>query len=272
MKVVWGIIILLTGISVQDISGPKIKPPGTVPVNDTLFIDQTEVANIHWREYLHYLLSVEKDTIAYAKAFPDTTVWEIDIPGDPLTEFYLRHPAFNSYPVVGVSYEQAIEFCKWRTLAANALIYSKEKKIEQNKVALTDNFPIRFIYRLPAREEWETVAAAGIDSTKRTFKKYFRKTSYPFNTKERTDSLKGKISGHYRFISVDQISQVQSYFVNKYGTYNITGNVAEMTNEKGIAKGGSFEHTLDSSKAEMNQHYSKPEKWLGFRCVAVMKK
>lgn len=29
-------------------------PPGTVKINDTLFIDQTEIANIHWREFLYW--------------------------------------------------------------------------------------------------------------------------------------------------------------------------------------------------------------------------
>lgn len=45
--------------------------------------------------------------------------------------------------------------------------------------------------------------------------------------------------------------------------------MAEMVSEKGVAKGGSFTHPLDSCKISIDQYYFQPEVWLGFRCVAV---
>ena len=50
--------------------------------------------------------------------FPDTLVWTSDYTysyNDPLSRNYFHHPAFDDYPVVGVSWKQAVAFSKWRT-------------------------------------------------------------------------------------------------------------------------------------------------------------
>jgi len=56
----------------------------------------------------------------YLSAVPDTLVWR-DVLGfnELLTENYLRHPSYADYPVVGVSWTQAVQFCKWRTDRVN---------------------------------------------------------------------------------------------------------------------------------------------------------
>ncbi len=38
-----------------------------------------------------------------------------------MTENYLRHPGYGEYPVVGVSWIQAVEFANWRTDRVNEL-------------------------------------------------------------------------------------------------------------------------------------------------------
>ena len=43
-----------------------------------------------------------------------------------MTNNYLRHPAYAEYPVVGVSWIQAVEFSNWRTDRVNELILEKE--------------------------------------------------------------------------------------------------------------------------------------------------
>ncbi|MFM8911488.1 MAG: formylglycine-generating enzyme family protein, partial [Flammeovirgaceae bacterium] len=59
---------------------------------------------------------------------------------------------------------------------------------------------------------------------------------------------------------------------NKIGLTDMIGNVAEMVAEDGIAKGGSWAHTLDQSRIVNRQYYTKPEAWLGFRCVCEVKR
>ena len=95
----------------------------TVP---SFYIDKTEVANVHYREYLYWLARVfdPANDPTYQKvldaAMPDTLVWRSELAyNEPLVEYYLRHPSFNNYPVVGVSWKQAYDFCLWRSDRVN---------------------------------------------------------------------------------------------------------------------------------------------------------
>mgnify|MGYP006140455925 CR=1 FL=1 len=91
----------------------------------SFYIDEAEVTN---SEYLLYLQvtkdifppSEEKYKNIYSAALPDTLVWRNSLEDNEiLTENYLRHPAYSDYPVVGVSWLQATQYCKWRTSAIN---------------------------------------------------------------------------------------------------------------------------------------------------------
>jgi formylglycine-generating enzyme required for sulfatase activity len=262
------LIVVISGCTVFKKEPTQENPPGTVKINDTLFVDQTEVANVHWREYLYYLNRFDSGN-AY-KALPDTLVWRDSNPfNEPLTKYYFRHPMFNRYPAVGISYEQAVEFCKWRTYVANQGVYFRQNKIKDLKNHIQDSFPIKFYYRLASNKEWEMIAAGQLSATefpyghKDVYAKWRGKKWKAFNCIYPEDSTKKTApDGPY---TVD----VKAFLPNAYGTYNMIGNLSEMLSEKGTAKGGSFVHPLDSCKIVLNQHYEKPEVWLGFRCVAV---
>ncbi|SHG35704.1 gliding motility-associated lipoprotein GldJ/gliding motility-associated lipoprotein GldJ,TIGR03530 [Cnuella takakiae] len=95
----------------------------TVP---SFYIDRTEVANVHYREYIHWLTRVfdpeadENNRKIIDAAMPDTLVWRSELSyNEPLVEYYFRHPGFNEYPVVGVSWRQAYDFCLWRSDRVN---------------------------------------------------------------------------------------------------------------------------------------------------------
>jgi formylglycine-generating enzyme len=92
----------------------------TVP---SFFIDETEVANVHYREYIYWLENTfSADSGVLAKALPDTLVWREELAyNEPFVEYYFRYPAYNYYPVVGVSWLQAHDFCIWRTDRVNEL-------------------------------------------------------------------------------------------------------------------------------------------------------
>ncbi len=94
----------------------------TVP---SFYIDETEVTNLDYLEYLHWLKRVfgEDYPEVYQRALPDTLVWRDPLAyNEPLIEMYLRHPSYHNYPVVGVSWLQATEYCKWRTDRVNERI------------------------------------------------------------------------------------------------------------------------------------------------------
>ena len=268
------ILILLLFFLLADIAAQKkqLIPPGTVRINDTLFADKQEVDNISWREYLYYLRRF--DPAKQELALPDTLVWGYDSSSLAMQEYYFRHPGFNNYPVVGISYLQALDYCAWRTAQVNFVYYIKENKITDWENHLNDPYPIRVYYRLPTEKEWEWLAAGdkplaaypyGIDNVYRKWKKKYTKTfncSYP---EYKPSGQKVSQTGYYT-------AAVRSFWPNSFRLYNMIGNVAEMVQEEGMAKGGSFDHQLEDCKIKNKQPYSRPERWLGFRCVAVILK
>lgn len=98
----------------------------------SFYMDETEVTNLMYLEYLDYLKRVYPPTEAryrniYIGALPDTLVWRNRLGNmETMTDNYLRHPAFANYPVVGVSWIQAVEFSKWRTDRVNERMLEEE--------------------------------------------------------------------------------------------------------------------------------------------------
>jgi formylglycine-generating enzyme required for sulfatase activity len=237
----------------------EFVPPGTVKYNDTLFADETEISNFAWREYeLWMRTKYGKHSPQHLAAMPDTLVWvHKNIGYEPFTSLYYWHPAFKDYPVVGISYEQAIEYCKWRTEMVRTFLAKKGKN------TLTE-----FEYRLPSKKEWETLSYNGwVELSDNGFnKKGMRK----FNSLWEPDTATKKLTNDLD--NADITSPVYSYWKNIFGLYNMIGNVSEMVLEKGVSKGGSWRHKLDECRVGNDITYSKPENWLGFRCVCVVKK
>jgi gliding motility-associated lipoprotein GldJ len=91
----------------------------------SFFMDETEVTNSEYFLYVQYMKDVfspteEKYKHIYNSVLPDTLVWRKSLGNtDILTQNYFRHPAYADYPVVGVTWLQANEYCKWRTNVVN---------------------------------------------------------------------------------------------------------------------------------------------------------
>lgn len=100
----------------------------------SFYMDETEVTNIYWLEYLYWLQRVYGADYPeiYHKALPDTLVWRSKLAyNEPYVDYYLRHPAYNDYPVVGVSWLQANDYCAWRSDRVNEAILIREGLFEQ---------------------------------------------------------------------------------------------------------------------------------------------
>ncbi len=114
------------------ITSPRNNETRTLTVS-SFFMDKYEITNLNWNEYLHWLDfvfgAVAPELVDRAR--PDHKVWREDLAyNDPYEDNYFEHPAFSFYPVVGVSWEQAMAYCQWRTDRVNEMALINAGAIE----------------------------------------------------------------------------------------------------------------------------------------------
>lgn len=202
----------------------------------------------------------------YTKMLPDTSVWaKNSVFHYDLMKYYFRHPAYCNYPVVGVSYEQAKEYCKWLTQR-----YMKEAKRKYKNV----------VFKLPTVYEWDWAAMGGMANVE------FPWIGFTVTNSEK--KYKGQAMANYRWVSEQSIemtgdtgkleltqsdpfysygsapgendltnmtSPVLSYWPNGYGLYEMAGNVEEYVAQPRITKGGSWRDPAYYLQIWAEQHY-----------------
>ena len=165
--------------------------------------------------------------------YPDSLVWMRDFSysyNEPFTRLYFSHPSYNQYPVVGVTWKQAVAFCHWRTNNSNFYLDKGNKRDEK----------IDGIYRLPTEAEWE-YAARGNSKTN---------NMYPWGSPY-TRTKEGRLLANFKpgrgdYFGSDTkndniyTSKVQSYPENGYKLFDMAGNVAEWTSSVYYEGGNNF--------------------------------
>ena len=148
------------------------------------------------------------------RVYPDTTVWIKDFNysyNEPMHNDYFSHPAYQDYPVVGISWKQAVAFCNWRTQYKN--IYQREK-----------NKPLINTFRLPTEAEWEYAARGGIPSGT-----YPWGSPYLLNDRGCFLANFKPLRGDYAADQAMYTVEAKSYLPNDFNLYNMAGNVSEWT-------------------------------------------
>ena len=108
----------------------------------SFYMDETEVTNKMYTEYLSWIERVyppeeENFKAIYNGAVPDTLVWRNRLGyNEVMTENYLRHPGYGEYPVVGVSWIQAVEFANWRSDRVNEATLENEGYLKRDAKTL----------------------------------------------------------------------------------------------------------------------------------------
>ena len=189
----------------------------------SFYIDETEVANVDWKEFLFFIMRDSGEAM-FSKLYPDTTVWLRDLAfNDPYAQYYYIHDAFNMYPVVGVTWHQANEYCNWRTTIVNNTL------LEDDPEAVL--YPA---YRLPTESEWEYAARGLLEMENYPWEgKSLRDAQGQFraNFKRGRGDYAGWAGGDGRHYTDGYMitGPVKSFYPNDFGLYNMAGNVSEWT-------------------------------------------
>jgi len=197
-------------------------------VYEYAWIDVRQAANVRYdyekNEYVGTIIKPngEKEEVKNRGSFivrdktliyPDTLCWIRDFfyaYNDPFATRYFSHPAYNDYPVVGVTWKQANAFCHWRT--------SMSGNRQGNKYVAGHD------YRLPSEVEWEYASRGGLQGELFPWGGPYasnREGCYLANFKPQHG--KYDLDGGVRTIAVGL------YDPNDYGLYDMAGNVAEWT-------------------------------------------
>jgi len=162
--------------------------------------------------------------------YPDTLAWIADFSysyNEPMTRNYFWHPAFDDYPVIGVSWDQAKAFSAWRTKFWNDFKNANGETMGED-------------FRLPFEHEWEYAARGGLDSS-----------PYPWGGPYMRNK-KGCILANFKpgrgnypedggFYTV----RADAYNPNDFGLYNMSGNVSEWTSSAFYENAYSFQHDMN---------------------------
>lgn len=208
----------LMGRTHEDLLYEWNNEPRQVTVS-SFFMDQTEVSNLDYLEYIYWLNRVYGENYPQVvhNALPDTLVWRDRLSyNEPLIEIYFRHPAYHDYPVVGVNWIQANDYANWRTdrvnemllIEAGILDFDPDQRDENNfntEAYLAGQYEglvrkgmpsldpsgtgvrnVRFEdgillprYRLPTEAEWEYAALGLVGNT--MMERIVERRVYPWN-------------------------------------------------------------------------------------------
>ena len=217
---------------------------------------ETEVTNASYNLYLEDL-KTQGRMADYEKA-------KIDTARAILVTNHFSHPAywqFPPYPVACVSHEGAMLFCQW----------------------LTEKMGGDWEYTLPTTDQWKYAAHGGLVYntypiggpylTNRNGEPLYNFLRFGDESITMQDGKYVVVINYDSFHLIDNLPDpAKSHHPNNYGLYNMSGNVAEMVYERGIAYGGSFLDTGYDIRIDSEKPYDAPSPLIGFRVIAARKR
>lgn len=208
--------------------------------------------------------------------YPNEHTWMTDF-ANAKSEQYVQHyftsKAYDKYPVVGVSWEAAEAYCAWRT----------DRYLAEGKCGVSGFEG----YRLPTEAEWEFAARNGRSDL-----------DYSWYS-NKTHTTEGLAHANFRASQdlKNLVSPVATFLPNRFGLYDMVGNVAEWTTttytesidrmadeanpdfsyravladpdilKRKVVKGGSWKDATVKVGDRSVEFQDKARSYIGFRCV-----
>lgn len=221
----------------------RIIPKGTARISFYAYIDKQEVSVADWKAYCLQLKTKFGDQLYWA-SLPDSNLLYNAFSIQSVSE-YLYSGKYDQWPITCISYDQAMNYCRWRTAQ-----YKEEAKKH------SDWFK-EVVFHLPSKEQWTAAARAGNDSS-----------SYFFG-EVATSGMKCKFNATLgSFTLKPKFQPVSGGLANAYGMKHVHGNAAEMTSIRGIAIGGHLNLIPEDCAFGKTIGYAEISPYVGFRCYA----
>lgn len=242
-----------------------------IPV-DSFYISSTEISNLQYKEFLDDLLK-NNEIEKYKIAFVDTQKWNMfNAYNEPYVVYYFQHPVYQNYPCVNMSYEGAQLYCEW---------FTKKINQEQNEYIIEAKLPTATQWEYAARNgkklssySWGGPYTQNNQGQKLANYKSISEGCIHFNDSTKQYEIMCYSSNLVANLneSADLTAPTKSFVISDYGLYNMCGNVAEMIDTKGIARGGSWNSPGYDVQVTSEMKYVNASPNIGFRPILIIKK
>lgn len=264
MKYLLVLILLASSLltSGQKKKNYKLANKGFMPVQingKTLYVAETETTTAQWVEFVREYssngnLAPEDSSLVLnpfnrcvgelftnKRAFYRDTTWR-DTKGRQI----LSQVACSRLPITGITYEQALRYCEY--------LSSRDKQFQYRLATPEEMTAIQQQSKFPDKE-----MASGINEHGCLLLNYRHNSWCDSNI-----TLKQEYGYGVPM-------PVMTFFPSNVGLWDVFGNVAEMTSEKGVAMGGSCKDVIADCQPGARNNYDGPAYWLGFRVVAELR-
>lgn len=255
----------------------RFNPPNMIRFAKNKYVDQTEITNLHWAEFVHHIKK-DSGSALYLSLLPD--------PNNLPTPDYFTDPFYRYYPVVGITKDQAKVFNQWR----RNVVVERFNKVSGKSIEIE--------IRLPTIDEFNSYSSLDNDSNATKyglthFTGFIEVNNsaieylYQKNNEQiekdtllreihRLNSERPRIPLFNVKSTYDILGDITPNYVYEYPPnckeiFGTVGNVAEMVLEEDFVKGGHHNNTLEECNIERTERVALPSKFIGFRSVGVLK-